>query len=204
MLVKREGHDTENIHQTNQPTNNNNLATSVFGRVKTPRALVPNINKKKITTKKLGVPKASRTMVSRSVSMWLVLLVPALLLSMASAFAPIVPAAVELNNAIIPSLPMMIATSTTTTATTPSVAAITAGSSSYQLQQGINNYISGLGEDGISSSTMSLSLKDRPPPPTKEEIAAKKRNFNLWFWGGGFVAPFISTIYYFGPKFWKK
>jgi hypothetical protein len=78
----------------------------------------------------------------------------------------------------------------TTTTTAPS-----------HLQQGINNYVL---ESSMESSTMALSLKDRPPPPTKEEIAAKKRNFNLWFWGGGFVAPFISTVYYFGPKFWKK
>jgi hypothetical protein len=55
-----------------------------------------------------------------------------------------------------------------------------------------------------SSTSMTLSLKDRPPPPTAEEIAAKKRNFNLWFWGGGFVAPFLATFYYFGFKFWEK
>ena len=40
--------------------------------------------------------------------------------------------------------------------------------------------------------------------PTKEEIAAKKRNFAFWFWGGGFVAPFLATFYYFGLKFWEK
>ena len=68
------------------------------------------------------------------------------------------------------------------------------------LQQGIQNYL----ESPLESSTMALSLKDRPPPPTKEEIAAKQRNFNFWFWGGGFVAPFIATVYYFGPKFWTK
>lgn len=59
-----------------------------------------------------------------------------------------------------------------------------------------NNYF------GASSNL--LSLKDRPPPPTAEEIAAKKANFNLWFWGGGFVAPFLATIYYFGFQFWKR
>jgi len=41
-------------------------------------------------------------------------------------------------------------------------------------------------------------------PPTEKEIAAKKRNFNLWFWGGGIVAPFIATVYYFGLKFWER
>jgi hypothetical protein len=54
------------------------------------------------------------------------------------------------------------------------------------------------------TSTNVLSLKERPPPPTPEEIAAKKRTFNLWFWGGGFVAPFLATFYYFGFKFWER
>jgi hypothetical protein len=72
------------------------------------------------------------------------------------------------------------------------------------LQVGIRNYAAASWNAGPSSSTMVLSLKDRPPPPTAEELAAKKRNFNLWFWGGGFVAPFLATFYYFGFKFWEK
>lgn len=56
----------------------------------------------------------------------------------------------------------------------------------------------------LDSSSTLVSLKDRPPPPTPEEIAAKKANFNLWFWGGGFVAPFLATFYYFGFQFWKR
>jgi len=40
--------------------------------------------------------------------------------------------------------------------------------------------------------------------PTAEEIAAKKRSFNFWLWGGGFVAPFLATFYYFGFKFWER
>lgn len=55
----------------------------------------------------------------------------------------------------------------------------------------------------IESSTNVVSLQERKVP-TAEEIAAKKRNFNLWFWGGGFVAPFLATFYYFGLKFWEK
>ena len=47
------------------------------------------------------------------------------------------------------------------------------------LQDGVRNYVASSFEE---STTMTLSLKDRPPPPTKEELAAKKRNFNLWFW----------------------
>jgi len=34
--------------------------------------------------------------------------------------------------------------------------------------------------------------------------AAKKRNFNFWLWGGGFVAPFLATFYYFGFRFWER
>ena len=78
-------------------------------------------------------------------------------------------------------------------------------SSSY-LNNGIGKFIS-QGDESTSSimtSTNVLSLKDRPPPPTAEEIAAKKKTFNLWFWGGGFVAPFLATFYYFGLKFWER
>lgn len=69
------------------------------------------------------------------------------------------------------------------------------------LQDGVRNYLASSFEE---SNTLTLSLKDRPPPPTPEELAAKKRNFNLWFWGGGFVAPFLATFYYFGFKFWER
>ena len=78
-------------------------------------------------------------------------------------------------------------------------------SPSTSLNNGIGNFISnGNDESAILTSTNVLSLKDRPPPPTAEEIAAKKRTFNLWFWGGGFVAPFLATFYYFGLKFWER
>jgi hypothetical protein len=70
------------------------------------------------------------------------------------------------------------------------------------LNNGIGNFISQ--DSSIMTSTELLSLKDRPPPPTPEEIAAKKATFNLWFWGGGFVAPFLATFYYFGFKFWER
>lgn len=56
----------------------------------------------------------------------------------------------------------------------------------------------------LESSSNVVSLKERPPPPTAEEIAAKQRSFNFWFWGGGFVAPFLATFYYFGLKFWER
>lgn len=73
--------------------------------------------------------------------------------------------------------------------------------SSQDLQQGVNRFL--MEEPKLSSSTVTLSLQERKIP-TPEEIAAKKRNFNLWFWGGGFVAPFLATFYYFGFKFWEK
>jgi hypothetical protein len=61
------------------------------------------------------------------------------------------------------------------------------------LQRGIESY----------TGSLTVSLQERKIP-TQEEIATKKRNFNLWFWGGGFVAPFLATIFYFGFKFWEK
>jgi hypothetical protein len=66
---------------------------------------------------------------------------------------------------------------------------------------GIENYLSASPKSMDSSFT--LSLQDRHPP-TAEEIAAKKTSFNVIFWGGGIVAPFLATVFYFGFKFWEK
>merc|ERR1711862_594390 len=55
----------------------------------------------------------------------------------------------------------------------------------------------------INLPSMSVSLKDRVIP-TKEEIAQKKLTFNLIFWGGGIIAPFIATVFYFGFRFWER
>jgi hypothetical protein len=63
------------------------------------------------------------------------------------------------------------------------------------LSQGIHDY--------VGSSSQLVSLVERKPP-TKEEIQKKKDDFNFWFWGGGFVAPFLATFYYFGFQFWKR
>eukprot|EP00558_Chaetoceros_sp_UNC1202_P000640 CAMPEP_0197258726 /NCGR_PEP_ID=MMETSP1429-20130617/83031_1 /TAXON_ID=49237 /ORGANISM="Chaetoceros sp., Strain UNC1202" /LENGTH=119 /DNA_ID=CAMNT_0042722899 /DNA_START=38 /DNA_END=397 /DNA_ORIENTATION=+ len=70
-----------------------------------------------------------------------------------------------------------------------------------QQPESFNQYLT---PSSVESSSNTLSLKERPPPPSAEEIAAKKRSFNLWFWGGGFIAPFLATFYYFGLKFWEK
>lgn len=75
------------------------------------------------------------------------------------------------------------------------------------INNGIGRYLSAQQEEessSIMSSATILSLKERPPPPSAEELAAKKATFNLWFWGGGFVAPFLATFYYFGFKFWER
>jgi hypothetical protein len=55
----------------------------------------------------------------------------------------------------------------------------------------------------LTTTSHVLALQERHVP-TAEEIAAKKFTFNLWLWGGGFLAPFIATVFYFGPKFWTK
>jgi hypothetical protein len=84
---------------------------------------------------------------------------------------------------------------------------------SLPLQQGVRHYYYGATSSSSSSasssfladrsSTMTVALKDRVIP-TQEEIDAKKFNFNLIFWGGGIVAPFLATIFYFGARFWEK
>lgn len=62
------------------------------------------------------------------------------------------------------------------------------------LSQGIWNHL---------SSSTTLALQERKAP-TAEEVQQKKNTFNLIFWGGGFVAPFLATIFYFGFRFWEK
>jgi hypothetical protein len=66
------------------------------------------------------------------------------------------------------------------------------------LQDGVRAFVS-----SSAKPTLLLSLQERKIP-TAEEIARKKLNFNLLFWGGGFVAPFVATVFYFGFKFWEK
>jgi hypothetical protein len=68
---------------------------------------------------------------------------------------------------------------------------------------GIENYLSTTPSTSSATSSMTLSLQERVAP-TAEEVAAKKFKFNVLFWGGGIVAPFIATVFYFGPKFWLK
>jgi hypothetical protein len=71
------------------------------------------------------------------------------------------------------------------------------------MNAGIENYLSSTPSASSATSSMTLSLQERVAP-TAEEVAAKKFKFNLLFWGGGIIAPFIATVFYFGPKFWLK
>mmetsp|Transcript_1838 Transcript_1838/g.2788 ORF Transcript_1838/g.2788 Transcript_1838/m.2788 type:complete len:148 (+) Transcript_1838:37-480(+) len=57
--------------------------------------------------------------------------------------------------------------------------------------------------NSVTDSSMSVSLQEIKKK-TKEEIDKQNRDLAFWFWGGGFVAPFIATVYYFGPKFWLR
>lgn len=95
------------------------------------------------------------------------------------------PAAIEQTTLQTATSSWQTTTSTTTTTTI--------------LQQGVHNYLT----ESSATSSITVALQDIKPV-TAEEIAQKKFNFNLWFWGGGFVAPFLATIFYFGPKFWTK
>mmetsp|Transcript_13821 Transcript_13821/g.19918 ORF Transcript_13821/g.19918 Transcript_13821/m.19918 type:complete len:131 (+) Transcript_13821:115-507(+) len=97
---------------------------------------------------------------------------------------------------VLKAVPVMPAAEQPVTVTATTTATATMTSSISPLSQGIDSYLS-------NPSSMELSLQERKKP-TKEEIEAKKRNFNFWFWGGGFVAPFLATFYYFGFKFWEK
>ncbi|GKY95497.1 hypothetical protein MPSEU_000511400 [Mayamaea pseudoterrestris] len=77
------------------------------------------------------------------------------------------------------------------------------------MEQGIDQFLAKSSSSSSAAATFSssssqlVSLKERYVP-TPEEVAAKKRNFNILFWGGGFVAPFVATVFYFGFRFWEK
>ena len=72
-----------------------------------------------------------------------------------------------------------------------------------RLQQNSPSYLNKGVSNFLDSPSTSVSVQEYKKP-TAEEIAKKKFNFNLWFWGGGFVAPFLATFYYFGLRFWER
>ena len=47
-------------------------------------------------------------------------------------------------------------------------------------------------------------VKAEKSKKSAEQLADEKKTFAWYFWGGGFVAPFLATFYYFGFKFWEK
>ena len=47
-------------------------------------------------------------------------------------------------------------------------------------------------------------VKAEKSKKSAEQLAEEKKTFAWYFWGGGFVAPFLATFYYFGFKFWEK
>lgn len=97
--------------------------------------------------------------------------------------------AVDMPPAVIPIVTSTIATSGGISTTS-------------SISDGINRYLD-TSDSALRSSSTAVSLKERKVP-TADEVAAKKRNFNVVFWGGGFVAPFLATFFYFGFKFWEK
>lgn len=90
----------------------------------------------------------------------------------------------------------------TTTATTTPLSTILQQSTASPW-----NYASVVKSDSLSAPSTSASLivaVQEYKTPTAEELAQKKMTFNMIFWGGGFVAPFLATIFYFGFRFWER
>jgi formylmethanofuran dehydrogenase subunit B len=80
-----------------------------------------------------------------------------------------------------PALPPAV----TETVTIASTSTSTAATMASPLQQGVDSYMS-------RSSSMQVALEERKAP-TKDEIEAKKRNFNVVFWG---TCNLMSTLCY--------
>jgi hypothetical protein len=125
----------------------------------------------------------------------------ALSISSVSAFAPgsLASRRPSFLSAIAP-MPMPI---TQLVSVTTAAQSETAMMRQVDVNAGIENYLSTTPSSLADSSTMTLSLQERVAP-TAEEVASKKFKFNVLFWGGGIIAPFIATVFYFGPKFWLK
>jgi len=104
---------------------------------------------------------------------------------------------------------------TETSANTPLV-----GGASAQLQTGIDVWSASsssvvLSEDSSEDIVAKIAAKsaaaneaarakEEARKKSTEQLAEEKKTFAWYFWGGGFVAPFLATFYYFGFKFWEK
>ena len=104
---------------------------------------------------------------------------------------------------------------TETSANTPLI-----GGASAQLQTGIDVWSASsssvvLSEDSSEDIVAKIAAKsaaaneaarakEEARKKSTEQLAEEKKTFAWYFWGGGFVAPFLATFYYFGFKFWEK
>jgi hypothetical protein len=130
----------------------------------------------------------------RAAATKLALLVPVPTIATAAAASPMI-GTTAFSSSVVQANEQILLQSWSSTTTSPA------------LQDGVTSFMMSTPADQrlswSSSSSLQLSLKDRVIP-TAEEIAAKKFNFNVIFWGGGFIAPFLATIFYFGFRFWEK
>ena len=94
------------------------------------------------------------------------------------------------------------------------------GGASAQLQTGIDVWSASsssvvLSEDSSEDIVAKIAAKsaaaneaarakEEARKKSTEQLAGEKKTFAWYFWGGGFVAPFLATFYYFGFKFWEK
>ena len=108
-----------------------------------------------------------------------------------------------------------IVTSASTSATAPVVSGTSA-----QLQNGIDMWSASsssvvLSEESSEDIVAKIAAKSaaaneaarvkaEKSKKSAEQLAEEKKTFAWYFWGGGFVAPFLATFYYFGFKFWEK
>jgi hypothetical protein len=72
------------------------------------------------------------------------------------------------------------------------------------LIKGITSYYHDSSSSGSLESSSTIVSLQEIKKVTKEEIEQKKMTFNVIFWGGGFVAPLLATVFYFGTRFWEK
>ena len=102
----------------------------------------------------------------------------------------------------------------------PTNAASLVGGASAQLQNGIDVWSASsssvvLSEDSSEDIVAKIAAKsaaaneaarakEEARKKSTEQLAEEKKTFAWYFWGGGFVAPFLATFYYFGFKFWEK
>ena len=103
----------------------------------------------------------------------------------------------------------------------PTNAASLVGGASAQLQNGIDVWsassssvvLSDIDEEASKIAAMAAKnkaaneaarAKEEARKKSTEQLAGEKKTFAWYFWGGGFVAPFLATFYYFGFKFWEK